>query len=330
MFEVDNISHKLMIYAGIIMYIFGSIGNILNIYVFTIWSRTKKTSNKHSHSCRTNNSSLYLLVSSISNLIVILYPLFTRIMLDGYEYHITKHNVFIICKLRYYILHTCDVISLTCICLATFDRYLISSRKVRLRKLSTTRKQTKLILLFIICLFGIHSIPIFKYYSVSKTGYCTIISTIYLYYYLYTFQIFLHGIIPIIFLSVFGILTFKQLRIISKRKNHYGTMNFDKQLSRMLLLISLAIILSSIPYCIEQSYLVLFKKNNRQYKSYFRLYHVACSILYYTNPVTSFYIYYISTRSFRLQIHKMFCCTRNTHLVIVYRVKPITMSKQDF
>jgi len=328
--RIDVVSHRLMIFGGIVMYVFGSIGNILNICVFAIWSRSKNTSNKYSHCCRTNNSSLYLLASSISNLIVILYPLFTRIMLDGYKYHITESTVFFVCKLRYYILHTFDLTSLTCICLATFDRYLISSREARLRKLSGTKKRTKLIILFIICLFGLHSIPVIKYYGVSKTGYCTIVSTVYLYYYLYTFQIILHGIIPIIFLSIFGILTFKQLRIISERKNHYRNKHSDNQLSRMLLLISLAIVLSSIPYCIEQSYYVLFNENNRQQTSYFFLYHVTCSILFYTNPVFSFYIYYISTRNFRIQLHRIIFCRRRAHYVVFYQSKPITSTTTKF
>jgi hypothetical protein len=321
--QIDNISQQLMIHAGILMYVFGSIGNILNICVFTKWSISKKTSNKYSHVNRTSNSSLYLLISSISNLIVIIYPLFTRIMLDGYKYHIGESRIFIFCKLRYYILHTCDLISLTCICLATFDRYLLTSRKHRLRKLSTTRNQTKLIILVLICLVGLHNIPIMKYYDVSKSGYCTIVSIVYSHYYLYTFQIFLHGIIPISFLSVFGILTFKQLKVICRRKNRYGTINSDKQISRMLLLISTAIILSSIPYCIEQSYYVLFNENNRQQTSYFFLYHVACSLLFYTHPVTSFYIYYISTPNFRIQIHNILFCRKPIHYVVFYKVKQI-------
>ncbi|CAF0979311.1 unnamed protein product [Rotaria sordida] len=294
-----------MIFVGILMYIFGSIGNILNIYIFTKWCRSKKTS-KYSCCSRKSNSPLYLLGSSISNLIVIIYPLLTRILLDGYEYSIKESNKFLLCKLRYYILHTFDLLSLTCVCLATFDRYLISSRKVHLRKLITTKKQTKSIILFIFFLLGLHSIPIIIYNDISKTGHCIILSKFYSYYYLYIFQIFLHGIIPIIFLSIFGLLTLKQLRIISKRKNHYGMMNSDKQLSRMLLLLSLTIILSSIPYCIEQSYYVLFNENNRKQTSYLFLYHVTCSILFYTNPVFSFCIYYISTRNFRSQVHQIF------------------------
>ncbi|CAF1500114.1 unnamed protein product [Rotaria magnacalcarata] len=326
--EFDFISHKLMIFAGILMYIFGSIGNILNICVFTKWCRSKNKS-KSSFPCGASNSSLYLLGSSISNLIVIIYPLLTRILLDGYELDTTERNEFLICKLRYFILHTFDLTSLACICLATFDRYLISSREVRLRKLITTRRRTQSIILILVVLFGIHSIPVLKYYRVSKAGYCTIVSITYSYYYLYTFQIVLHGIIPIIFLSVFGLLTLRQLRIISKRKNRYGLNNSDKQLSRMLLLLSLAIVLSSIPYCIEQSYYVLFNGNDRKQTSVFFLFHVTCSILFYANPVSSFYVYYISTRNFRVQVHQILFARRNTDYVVFYQIKPMTTATQS-
>ena len=61
MVQLDIISHKLMIIIGIIMYIFGLIGNILNICVFTIWSRPRRTANKNNLNNRTGNSSLYLL-----------------------------------------------------------------------------------------------------------------------------------------------------------------------------------------------------------------------------------------------------------------------------
>jgi hypothetical protein len=328
--ELDIISNRLMIYVGIIMYIFGIIGNILNIWVFFIWSRSPSRSHKHHKSGRTSNSSLYLLASSIANLFVIAYPLLTRIMFDGYKYPITENNIFILCKLRFYALHTFDLISLTCICLATFDRYLISSRKVRLRELSTRRQQTKIIILFIICFIGLHSIPIIIYFQISNTGQCTIISTIYLYYYLCVIQIFLHGIIPIIFLSIFGILTFKQLKKIERRhrrRRRHGSISSEKQLSRMLLLMSMAIILSSIPYCIEQCLNVMFIRDERLKSSYFFLYHVISHILYYTNPVSSFYIYYISTPNFRILVQKIIFCRRHVRYVVYYEVKTVTSSQ---
>ncbi|CAF2931643.1 unnamed protein product [Rotaria sp. Silwood2] len=320
--QLDIISHQFIIYAGIIMYIFGSIGNILSICVFAIWCRSPKTSYKRCKIARTNNSSLYLLASSLANLVVIAYPLLTRILFDGYQYRVTKTNLLFLCKLRYYVLHTFDLISLTCICMATFDRYLISSRKVRFRELSTRRHRTILIILFIIGLIGFHSISIAIFYDVSNTGQCAILSRIYLYYYLYTIQICLHGIIPITFLSIFGILTFKQLRTIKTRHCHrHGRISTDKQLSRMLLLISIAIILSSIPYCIEQCLNAIFIGNIFLKSSYFFLYHVISSILFYTNPVSSFYIYYISTPNFRIQVQKIIFCRHSLDYVVYYKVK---------
>jgi hypothetical protein len=285
--KIERISQNLMIIMGILMYIFGTIGNILNISIFFRWSRSIKTSK--------NNSSLYLLISSLSNLIIIIYPLLTRIIFDGFQYSVTKNNVFILCKFRYYILHTFDLISLICICLATFDRYLITSRKVRLRNLSPKKKQTKQIIVLIIILCGFHSIPIVFYFNVSNEGHCIIISEKYLYYYLWIFQIILHSFIPIIFLSIFGILTYRHLNQISTTKS----------ITRMLLLMSISIVLSSIPYCIKHIYYVIITKNRLN-----NLYHVITTILFYTNPVTSFYIFYISTPNFRLQVQNFLFCKR--------------------
>jgi hypothetical protein len=324
--HIDLIAQKLMIIAGIPMYILGIIGNILNIYVFTIWSRSSKPRNEINNIVHPSNIPLYLLTSSCANLILILYPLLTRIIYDGYKYRIGQNNVFILCKFRYYVLYTCDLISLTCICMATLDRYLISSRNVRLRRLSTTRKRTKQIVLIIICLFVFHNIPIGIYFEVSNLGQCFIFSNSYSYYYLYVLQISLHGIIPICFLSIFGILTYKQLRMINRQSN----MNMDKQSSRMILLMSITIVLSSIPYCIEQLYYLIVSDDSNEISSIVFLCHVIASILFYTNPVCSFYVYYISTPNFRRQVCKLIQCNRNSHHFsnqVHVTVIPLTVSK---
>jgi len=322
--QVDIISHQLMIVVGILMCIFGLIGNILNICVFTIWSHSRKTTNKHQNNIRISNGPLYLLSSSIANLIMIAYSLPTRILFDGYQYQVTQNTVFILCKFRYYVLHTFDLISLTCLCMATFDRYLISSREVRLRQMSTTRRRTKLIILCIICLIGFHSIPIGVYYNVLDTGQCFVSSNIYLYYYRYIFQIFLHGIIPIFFFSLFAFLTFKQLKLIKNRENLHQNVNIDKQLSRMLLLMSITIVLSSIPYSIENIYYLIITNSSEQQTSFIFLFHIISSLLFYTNPVCSFYVYYISTPNFRLQVKKIILCKKNLNRLMNNQVNAIT------
>jgi hypothetical protein len=333
MVQLDIISRNVMVIGGFTMVAFGTIGNILNIWVFAIWCRCQKPINIYQNNTRTSNSPLYLLTSSIANLIVIVYSLTTRILYDGLQYPITQYNVIILCKFRYFVLHTADVISLTCLCLATFDRYLVSSPQVRLRQWSTTRQRTKLIILFIICLIGLHSIPLSIYYNASNAAQCVITdSPIYLSYYRYTFQIFLHGLIPLFFFSLFGFLTYKQLKMMKNRQNQKQNqnqnqnVNIDKQLSRMLLLISIAIVLSAIPYSVETIYYLLFASSSQQQTSYILLFHIISSLLFYTNAVCSFYIYYISTPNFRIQVKKIILCKTDVNRIMNNRVNTITIA----
>lgn len=292
---------QLMIVCGSLMCLIGVLGNVLNICVFTLWTRAGRMSSRIRHSNRPSNCPLYLLVSSWSNLVVITYPLLTRIMFDGYQYQITPHTAFVFCKLRYFILHTCDLISLMCICLATFDRYLISSRNAYLRTLNTTKGQTAVLLVSLVLLIAVHSIPVVIYYDVSSKGQCYISSMMYSYYYLFMFQIVLHSFIPMIFLSVLGTLTYQQLRSLSPTVRHG-----DKQLLRMLILMSIAIILSSIPYGVEQFYYMMISNQiDRSHSSQVFLYHVLSSILFYVNPVTSFYVFFISTPNFRFHVRNL-------------------------
>ena len=324
MVDIDRLSHQLMIVAGIPMCVFGVVGNILNVCVFTVWCRFRRKAHQHHHGEGTSNSPLYLLVSSMANLIVVCYSLSTRILFDGYQYRVTTQSVFILCRLRYYCLHTFDLISLTCLCLATCDRYLISSRQVFLRRLSATRKGTYLIILLLnICLF-LHGLPIAIYYDVSTLGQCYIDSPTYLYYYRYIVQILLHGLLPLIFFTIFGLLTFHQLKIFRDREHRQHNIHVDKQLSRMLFLMSVAIVFSSTPYTAESIYYLIFADRSQQQTSYIFLFHTISSILFYTYSVCSFYIFYISTPNFRHQVHKLILCRKGAHRFRQNRVNTIT------
>ncbi|CAF0843151.1 unnamed protein product [Adineta ricciae] len=321
---IEFISRRLLIIVGIIMIVLGLIGNLLNIFVFTIWSRPRQRINHTLFNNRTTNSSIYLLISSLVNLIIIGYPFTTRILFDGYQYHVTRNAVIPLCKLRYYSLHTFNTISLTCVCMATFDRYLISSRNVRLRHMSTTRQGTKCVIFMIVLLNLLHGIPIAIYYDVSEDGQCYVTSRTYLYYYRYTFQIILHGILPVTFFSLFGILISKQMKEMKVRKVRNKSMNVDKQLLRMLLLISITIVLSSVSYSCENIYYLIFVDSDRQQTGWVLFAHNICSLLFYTNSVGSFYIYSISTRNFRCQVRKLFRWRTNGHHTQNYRMKTVT------
>ena len=318
--EIEEIAYKLLIVLGILVYVFGLIGNILNIFVFTAWCRPSRKVHAHLHNPinhdGTSNSPLYLLVSACANFIIIIYPVLTRIEYDGFRRPKTPGNELVTCKLRFYVLHTGDLISLSCICLATLDRYLISSRQARLRQLSLSRRKTQLLILFLILFIGIHNIPIAIYYRASIYGDCEISSNIYLYYYLFVIQIFLHGVLPISFISIFGILTYTQLKHIHHQTGNHRNFSGDKQLSRMLLLLCIAILISSVPYCAQNLYAVITQDFTTKIASFVLLFYYIAAILFFTNSTLSFYIFFLSTPNFRKQLKKIFGCkTTNQHLI---------------
>ena len=311
MVDLNTISHQLMIIVGIIMYIFGFFGNLLNICVFTIWSIPRRRRNANNINNQADSSSLYLLTTSVANIILIIYPLLIRIYVDGYQYLITEDNSIMLCNFRYYILQTTLLISLICICLATFDRYLITSRNVRLRQLSPTRESTKKIILIIIILCFLHSIPTAVYYDRASTSSCVIVSIIYSNYYIYFVIAVLYGVLPICFLSIFGTLTYKQLKNLNQT-NRNGNFHIDKQISRMLLLQCISLVFSYIPYCIQNIYFSKFASTDPSQASFNLLFRIIAIILFYVNPVTSFYIFFISTPNFRRQVKKILLC--KTHV----------------
>ncbi|CAF2944207.1 unnamed protein product [Rotaria sp. Silwood2] len=327
---LNIIANKLMSIAGILMIIFGTVGNILSIFVFTKWSYLRRGVNENNNNSRTNNSALYLLVSSWANLIIILFPLVTRVAFDGYGFLVAQDTVLILCKFRYYVLFTFDLLSLGCICMALVDRYLISSKQVHLRQLTPTKRQTKQLIFLVTFLLALHSIPLLFYWDVTSKGICRIFSPFYSNYFIFAFQIILHGIIPIGFLSVFGVLIYKQLRMIKKQSSINSNMNADKQASCMILLTSISAMLSSIPYSIEQTYYVVVGNDDFHQSSIVFLCHVISSILFYMNVVTSFYIYYFSTPNFRKEVHKLILCkTVDRHFTSINNQVVVSVSSNQ-
>ena len=105
------------------------------------------------------------------------------------------------------------------------------------------------------------------------------------------------------------------------RQGRHKSMNVDKQFSRMLLLMSITIVLSSVSYSSENIYYLIFVEGDQQQRGCVLFAHIVSSLLFYTNSVGSFYVYSISTRNFRCQVRKLFC--RRNHPQN-YQMKTVT------
>ncbi|CAF3980522.1 unnamed protein product, partial [Rotaria sp. Silwood1] len=120
MSSTNTIISSITIYVGIPIFLSGTLGNILNVRL--LW-RT-----------RYNPCAFIFLVSSLINCIVLFYGLFTRILGIGFhlDWSITNR---IWCKTRATLTQSSFLISLTCICLASIDRFFASCRQEKYRKL---------------------------------------------------------------------------------------------------------------------------------------------------------------------------------------------------
>jgi len=317
MVSLTDIAHELMIILGIILLVIGCIGNVLNLFVFGSWIRS--SSSRRNGINGSSNGPLYLFTASACNLVVISYPLIVRIIFDGYGNLVTYNNALFVCKLRFFSLQTVHLISLSCTCLATLDRYLLSSRNVRLREMSFTSRQTKQFIAIISIILSIHSIPIAIYYDVVNNQ-CAFVSQIYSLYYLFMVIILLYGIIPAVFLLVFGSLSLAQIKAAT------GLMNRrDRQLSHMHLIQSVSVVISSLPYCIYNIYASsLFANTLNVTKTPTELFCEYLAILmFYIHSSINFYIFFFSTPNFRKHLKKIFM--RNQRLLNENQVYPLQL-----
>jgi hypothetical protein len=291
------ISQQFTIYFGIPVFIFGLIGNCLNILMFL--SRKLFSSSP----CQ-----LYLLTASISSLITIVIPLLLRILI-GLQYDLTKTNLFF-CKARQYLGHVSILTSLTCVSWATIDRYLISCREVRFRQMSKM-STARLLCVSTIIFWSLHGLPIVImvniYPAAANQTVCVNRSIVYGYYLNYFIILILYNVLPLAIFVVFGLLTWKNMHRIHQRRigpqqqRLPANQRQENQLTKMLLLQISSISISTIPYTINTLYNAI---TNQIQKDSLRtakenLCATVTNFLFYLNFAISFYIYLSSSKSLR-------------------------------
>ncbi len=113
--SLSNISTQFSIYVGLPIFIFGTIGNLINLRLL--------------FSTRTHSCSFLLFVSSFFNLTALSVGLLPRVLTIGFAIDASSSSM-IWCKSRLFISYTGTVTSITCICFASIDRFFVSCRSV--------------------------------------------------------------------------------------------------------------------------------------------------------------------------------------------------------
>ncbi|CAF1073190.1 unnamed protein product [Adineta steineri] len=246
----NNASSSMNRYFSIFLFLFGTIGNILNILVL------------FQRELRTNSCSFLFLISSIANLIAILSGLTTR-MLSGWTLDLTN-TIDWLCKLRAFILFVSRNIALLSIMFAALDRWLSSSINVHRRHMSTLKNAQRAVILLLILSAIIYS-PIFYCYKANlinaplkcygETNICRISNDL-----IYACCTILF---PILLMSLFGIMTINNIRHVQSRINITNSnerlpiskkKKVDRQLSLMLFIQIILLALFTLPQAIQKLY----------------------------------------------------------------------------
>ena len=129
--QLETIGLLLTRYCLIVVFSFGVIGNLLNVLIF----RQAKF--------QANACSFYLFSTSISNIIWLSSAALIRV-LSTFELDLSE-KISAVCKIRQYIVYTLQSLSALFIGLAAVDRYLISSKKLEYRRMSSLRNAQRIV-----------------------------------------------------------------------------------------------------------------------------------------------------------------------------------------
>jgi hypothetical protein len=217
-------------YGLLFLFIVGILGNSLNVYVF---------SRVH---LRQNTCVLCLLISSLVNLITIIFGIFLRCLI-GYNIDLTHHSS-IFCKIRFYLIYVSQSASLWLIVFACIDRYISSSMNI-IRRRRLNRQNIYRIILFILLFSLLSYLEVFYCVEASSltNGLCTVKDQTCSFIDTASFLIFNSFLPPSLMLG-FGaamLMNIKQSRQrVGNIQSYIGSINkinrSDKQLISMLLL----------------------------------------------------------------------------------------------
>ncbi|CAF3462115.1 unnamed protein product [Rotaria sp. Silwood1] len=189
-----NATTQLNRYFSIVIFLFGIIGNILNILVLS------------QRNLRSNPCASLFLVSSIASLVAIFSGLFTR-TISGWAIDLTN-TITWLCQSRTFVVFASRTIAYCLIALATIDRWLSSCFDLRRRQMSTVKNAQRgmIIILIFSCLLYVQMFYCYEANLINaplkcygKTIACRLVTDL-------TYA-FAANIFPLIIMVCFGLMT---------------------------------------------------------------------------------------------------------------------------
>jgi hypothetical protein len=276
--------------------ILGTIGNVLNLIIFTrpILLRSSCT--------------LYLIAASVDNILVIYTSLLTRLMSGGFAYDVTIISNFT-CKLRYYVGYIFFAVSPYFMILACFDRYCSSSASTARRSWSNKKVAKRLIIgaIILASIVYLHMGIFFEITTIGSSKSCYTRPGIYDLFYR-IFYLIVYCILPSFCMGLFCALTFINIRQQSKRiqpalvaGNNNRRTRIERQMIKMLFSQVLTQLLGILPYAIISLLSILIDTQSIVFAFFSEIFILPLFVSY----TTSFYVFTLSSPIYRQELMKL-------------------------
>jgi len=279
--------------------VLGTIGNILNILIFT---RPKLLQ----LSC-----TIYLLAASIDNILVIYTNLLTRLLATGYSNDITQLSDFL-CKFRFYGGYSALALSPYFMILACFDRYCLSSISVARRAWCNRKTAIKLTFgaILLALLVYLHMGIFFERRFTNTSVVCYSRPGVYDLFYRIFFLV-IYCLLPSFCLGILCVLTLKNIRQQVQRINpalangNHLHRRIDRQMIRMLIGQIVTQLACILPFAILNLIGLFINSSTVIYNFFFEILCLPLFVSY----ATSFYVFTLSSRIYQQELKKILCCS---------------------
>ncbi|CAF2545022.1 unnamed protein product [Rotaria sp. Silwood2] len=201
------------------------------------------------------------------------------------------------------------LISHMIICFAAIDQCISSSMHERRQGINL--KCMKRLIIISIFISILHGIPFLVFYNVQKLSGTNTTTcrpndnhALFSKYVVYVGFPIIDVFLPISIMSVYGLLAFRNVRTMTKRKVHIIRLRLEQQLTAMVLMKILGVCITIIPFLIVYiiRFTISWRNNNPIVEEQFRLVNSVFTILFLVNYANSFYIFLISSARFRQQL----------------------------
>ncbi|CAF1262936.1 unnamed protein product [Adineta steineri] len=263
-------------------------------------------------SYRTKPSTFFMLLSAIAGCIHLINGTLARILTIGFNIDLTRTSIGL-CKLRQFIYIIVPGFGITCYWLSTINQFLVTSRSARLRQLSNMKLVYRTIIIIII-FWIVHGTPTLIFANI-ESGTCIIDNSILSMYYVYVHFWSFCTIIPIGILIIFGILAYRNMRLLTNVRQLHG---IDRQLTLMVCGQVLLILIGVAPYALFNIYSTSTAQWNKDIeqknKETFILNVVSLNSTIEFGA--SFYLFIIISSSFRQQVKQyLYSCWIKPNIV---------------